>query len=100
MYCGLSTASEVFIIFTTYLYHYFSVLFLFAPFSDESSVFLPKYSQTAILHAAHFLRVVNSVAKRAPTILHSYEPNTLKIIAFTNMNQIDCCDLLILAGSN
>ena len=27
--------------------------------SDELELFLPKYSQTAILHAAHFLRVVN-----------------------------------------
>ena len=32
--------------------------FLFALFSDEPEVFLPKYSQTAILHAAHFRRVV------------------------------------------
>ena len=31
---------------------------LFALFSDEPEVFLPKYSQTAILHAAHFRRVV------------------------------------------
>ena len=30
-----------------------------ALFSDEPEVFLPKYSQTAILHAAHFRRVVN-----------------------------------------
>ena len=27
--------------------------------SDEPGVFLPKYSQMAILHAAHFRRVVN-----------------------------------------
>ena len=33
--------------------------FLFALFSDEPEVFLPKYSQTAILRAAHFRRVVN-----------------------------------------
>ena len=32
--------------------------FLFAPFGYEPEVFLPKYSQTAILHAAHFRRVV------------------------------------------
>ena len=32
--------------------------FLFALFGDEPEVFLPKISQTAILHAAHFLRVV------------------------------------------
>ena len=54
MYCGLSAASEVFLIFTTQLYQYFSVFFLFAPVSDEPRVFLPKYSQTAIPHAAHF----------------------------------------------
>ena len=28
--------------------------FLFALFSDEPEVFLPKYPQTAILHAVHF----------------------------------------------
>ena len=28
-------------------------------FSDDPEVFLPKYSQPAILHAAHFRRVVN-----------------------------------------
>ena len=58
VYCGLSTACEVFIIFTTQLYQYFSVFFLFALFSDEPEVFLPEYYQTAILHAAHFWRVV------------------------------------------
>ena len=56
-YCGLSTASEVFLIFTTHLNQYFSVFLLFALFSDEPEVFLPKYSQTAILYAAHFRRV-------------------------------------------
>ena len=35
------------------------VFFLFALVSDEPEVFLPKYSQTAILHAAHFRSVVN-----------------------------------------
>ena len=55
MYCGLSTASEVFLTFTAQLYQYLS---LFALFSKEPEVFLPKYSQTAILHAAHFRRVV------------------------------------------
>ena len=32
--------------------------FLFAIFGDKPEVFLPRYSQTAILHAAHFQRVV------------------------------------------
>ena len=37
------------------------MIFLFAPVSDEPEVFLPKYSQTAILHAAHFQWVVKRV---------------------------------------
>ena len=57
VYCGLSTSSEVFLIFTTQLYQYVTVFFLFA-LSDEPEVFLPEYSQTAILLAAHFWRVV------------------------------------------
>ena len=32
---------------------------LFALFNDEPEVFLPKYSQTSLLHATHFRRVVN-----------------------------------------
>ena len=55
-YCGLSTAFEVFLIFSIQLF--FSVYFLFALCSDEPEVFLPDYSQPAILHAAHFRRVV------------------------------------------
>ena len=55
------TASEVFLIFTTQLYQYFSVFFLLALFSDEPEVFLPKYSQTAIVHVATFWRVVNTI---------------------------------------
>ena len=39
-------------------YTNFVVFFLFALFIEEP-VFLPKYSQTPILHAAHFWRVVN-----------------------------------------
>ena len=58
MYCGQNTASEVFLIFTTQLYQYFSVFFLFALVSDVLEVFPPKKSQIAILHAAHFRRVV------------------------------------------
>ena len=60
MYCGLSTASEFFLMFTTQLYQYFSVFCVFALFRDKPEVFLPKYSQTAILHAAHFRRVVKA----------------------------------------
>ena len=60
MYCGPSIASEVFLTFTIPDYTNFVVRFsLFALFSDQSEVFLPNYSQMAILHAAHFRRVVN-----------------------------------------
>ena len=55
-YCDPRTASEVFL-FTTQLYQFLVRLFLFALFSDEPEVFLSEYSQTAILHAAHFRRV-------------------------------------------
>ena len=54
------TASQVFLIFTTRLYQFLSVFSLFALFSDESKVFLPQYSQMAILQAAHFRRVVKT----------------------------------------
>ena len=46
----------MFLIFAT---QYFSVFFLFVRFGNEPEVFRPKYSQTAILHAAHFRRAVN-----------------------------------------
>ena len=59
VYCGLSTASEVFLVFTTQLYQYLSAFFLFALFSNEPEVFPTIYSQTAILPAAHFRRVVS-----------------------------------------
>ena len=42
------------------LYQYLSVFLLFALVSDEPEVFLPNYSQTAILQAANFRRVVNT----------------------------------------
>ena len=44
------------------------MLCLSALFSDEPKVFLPKYFQTAMLHAAHFRSVVNAF-KRFETIL-------------------------------
>ena len=52
-------ASEMFLIFTTQLYQYFSGFFLFALFSEEPEVFLPKFSKIEIFHAAHFWRAVN-----------------------------------------
>ena len=60
VYCGLSIALEVILNFTTHLYQYSSAVVTFPMFSDEPEVFLSKYSQTAILHAAHFWRVVKS----------------------------------------
>ena len=61
-YCALSTASKVFLIFTTQLYQYFFFFFffLFPLVSDKPEVFLLKYSQTVILHTAHFRRVVTT----------------------------------------
>ena len=44
-----------FCIFTTYVSVHFVLCALFI---DKPEVFLPKYSQTAILHGAHFWRVV------------------------------------------
>ena len=58
-----STSSEVFLIFATQLYQYFSVSLVFALVSDKPEVCLPKYSQTAIFHAAHFQRVVNRCSR-------------------------------------
>ena len=60
VYCGLRTASEVFLTFL--LPKYTNILvcsFYLHLFSEEPEVFLSKYSQTGILHAAHFRRVVN-----------------------------------------
>ena len=42
VYCGLSTASEAFLIFTPQLYQFLVQFCLFALFSDEPEVFLPK----------------------------------------------------------
>ena len=66
----------MFLIFTTLLYQCL-VCFLFALFIDEPEVFLPKYSQMAILHAAHFRKVVNT--------LHNSHPPLQKIIRKTNL---------------
>ena len=41
VYCGLGTASEVFLIFTTHQYQYFGMFFLIDLISDEPEVFLP-----------------------------------------------------------
>ena len=55
---------------TTQLYLNFSVSFLFAQLSDKPEVLLPKYSQTAILHAAHFRRVVKHLSLSLPHPIH------------------------------
>ena len=60
----------MFLIFTTQLhvYQYFSVIFLFALFSEEPEEFLLEYSQTTILHAAHFRRVVKLMIQQCYNI--------------------------------
>ena len=45
VYCGPSTVSEVFLIFTTKQYQSFSVFLLLELVSYEHEVFHPKYSQ-------------------------------------------------------
>ena len=56
-YCCLGVLrKEYFRLVTTHVYQFFCCLF--ALFSDKPEVFLPEYSQPAILHAAHFQRVV------------------------------------------
>ena len=49
----------MFLIFTTDNTNILVYFLLFALLSDEPEVFFPKYCQTAILHAAHFWKVVN-----------------------------------------
>ena len=55
-YYGPRTASLCFL-FLLHNYSFFSVTLC----SDEPEVFLSEYSQIAILHAAHFRRVVNTM---------------------------------------
>ena len=46
--------------------------FLFALVSNDPEVFLPNYSQTAVLHAAHFRRVVKYITHQcSPGCRHS-----------------------------
>ena len=52
------------------------MIFLFALVSDKPEVFLPKYSQTAILHAAHYRRVVNGKICMLASSTHVPEPGT------------------------
>ena len=80
VYCGLSTASEVFLIFTTQLYQFSSVIFLFALSSDKPEVFLSKYSQAAIPHAAHFWRVVKALTGQ----FKSNRPGVFLLVSYTH----------------
>ena len=59
VYCGLSTASELFLLpnYSNILVFFF--FYLFALVSDEPEIFIPEYSQTVILNAAHYQGVVN-----------------------------------------
>ena len=56
-----------FLFFTNQLMNYTNTIpikwVLFAPFTEDPEVFLPTYSQTAILHAVHFRSVVNDKNK-------------------------------------
>ena len=55
-------------------------LFLFAQFNDKPKVLLSKYSQTALLHAAHFQRVVIKVRQLACCVNKSHvNVNTISI---------------------
>ena len=50
--------------FTTQKYQFLSILLLFALVSYKPEVFHPKFSQTTILHADQFRRVVNITFNR------------------------------------
>ena len=74
----------MFLIFTTQLYQ--CVFFLFALFSDEPEVFLPKCSQTAILHAAHFREGNKTLDPPLPNPLRTasvYEDTLCPCLPFT-----------------
>ena len=94
VYCGLSIASEVFLIFTTQLYQKSSVFFPYALFTDEPEVFLPKYPQTAILHAAHFRRVVNGTTNTNLSALSFTSGLLLQVHIFTKEESIMIPSLL------
>ena len=75
---GESTASEVFLTFTSQLYQHLSVFLLFALFNDKPEIFFPKYSQTAILHAAYFQRVENLLYCFCPAgYLWPFDPDVI-----------------------
>ena len=116
--CGLGTASEVFLIFITRLYQRFRAFFLFMLFSDEPEVFLPKYSQTVILHAAHFRRVVNvhivatmQMGPCVPVCLHPFpilgphhwlaRPDILPLLTICYWQfDFKTCDAVVEVGTN
>ena len=56
--------------------------FLFVIFGDEPEVFLPRYSQTAILHAAHFQRVVKYYM-----LLLGFVNNTVSMLSLKERSQ-------------
>ena len=62
-------------------YTIFSVYFLFVLLSDEPEVFHPEYYQPAILHTAHFRRVVNTCILTA-TLFVLLARTIQKVIAF------------------
>ena len=59
MYCGLSTASEVFLIFTSQLYSCLCNYDAIVSYIDKREVLQQEYSQPPILPSSHFRWVVN-----------------------------------------
>ena len=60
VYCGLSTASEVFLIFTTQPYQFLCIIMQSFPYVDKREVLQQEYSQHPILPSPHFWWVVNN----------------------------------------
>ena len=56
---AVSTASEVFLIFTTQLYLYLCNYNAISLYTDKREVLQQEYSQPPILPSPHFRRVVN-----------------------------------------
>ena len=59
MYCGLGTASEVFLIFTTQLYLFLCIILQWFSYLEKREVLQQEYSQSPILPSPHFRWVVN-----------------------------------------
>ena len=69
VYCGLSTASEVFLISTTQLYSCQCNYDTTIPYIDKREELQQEYSQPPILPSPHFRWVVNTPVPSAPLTL-------------------------------